>query len=154
MATMTAEIRDWLDDMEQAAIERRAEAQQIIDAVNLVRDFYRDTRQGSSPETVRKAIISFLEYSGQPVHRKEITDTLEAVNVYPKGKDPVASVSSILSRFDGDFKSFGGGRWGLAHWPSKIDESEGGGNLNLLLDEDEKRRRALNAPGGAAFIQS
>lgn len=154
MATMTTEIRDWLDDMEQAAIGRRAEAQRIIDAVNLIRDFYRDTRQGSSPETVRKAIISFLEYCGRPVHRKQITDALESVDVYPKGKDPVASVSSILSRFDGDFKSFGGGKWGLARWPSEIDKSEEGGNLNLLLDEDEKRRRALSAPGGAASIQS
>lgn len=121
MATMTPDVHKWLDNVEEEARGRRDEAQEIIDAVKLVRAFYKDTREASPPEVVRHEIIKVLETYGEPLHRREIAEMLESVDVYPRGKDPVATVSSILSRYDGDFRAYGGGKWGLLSWSNPDD---------------------------------
>ena len=125
MTSITPEIRAWLENMEEVARDRRDEAQAIVDAVTLLRGFYKETREPSPPDMVRVETIKVLEHAGAPLHRKEITARLECADVYPRGKDPVASVSSILSRFDKDFRPYGGGKWGLVSW---LHQSNGNGS--------------------------
>ena len=62
---------------------------------------------------VRTIAMIVLEEHNGPMHRKDIHEGVKAKGVYVKGKDPVATLGAILSRFNDDFYSCGDGMWDL-----------------------------------------
>ena len=112
---MKPEIQEWLDSIESHAIEQKNEAQRIIDAVQVLRDTSAGllTPQPSSTQEIREAALEVLRRRGAPLHRKEVFHELLTMGIWIKGKDPVASLGALLSRFGKDFQSCGDGRWDL-----------------------------------------
>ena len=105
--------RLFLEGLVALAQERVKEAQTDVTAIKRTMDFYDANFQPApaSPEEVRSAARAVLLEATTPLHRKEIHDRLNERGVYPNGKDPVASLGAVLSRFGEDFESCGDGKW-------------------------------------------
>lgn len=105
--------RLFLEGLVALARERVKEAQTDVNALERTMAFYDANFQPApaSPEEVRSAARAVLLGAPTPLHRKEIHDRLNERGVYPNGKDPVASLGAVLSRFGEDFESCGDGKW-------------------------------------------
>ncbi len=105
-----------LTDMRAEAVIRLHEAQADIDAIDRVLAFCEKTQPppiSASNEEIRLASIEALTRHGGPVHRQTIYDALLGMGIHVNGKEPVATLGTVLSRCSTDFESHGQGIWGL-----------------------------------------
>lgn len=136
---MSTHIEAWLDDLERQAESRLAEAQQVIDAVRLLRQFHENTQPPpvpASPEQIREATISVLANYGRPTHRKDIFQTLQEMEVHIRGKDPVANLGAILSRYSTDFVPHGNGLWGLKKRAKDVPDRDSEASIEEVGPDD------------------
>ena len=109
-------MRKSLADMRGDAVIRLHEAQADIDAIDRVLAFCEKTQPPLVPasnEEIRLASIEILTRHGEPIHRQTIYDALLGMGIHVNGKEPVATLGTVLSRCSTDFVSHGQGIWGL-----------------------------------------
>ena len=129
----SADITQWLNDMREDTMIRLQEAQADIDAIDRVLALYKNSQPpmvAASNEEIRLASIEVLTRHDQPIHRQAIYDALLDMDIHVNGKDPVASLGTVLSRCSKDFHSHGSGIWGLME--AKPNPSHSASIDNLL----------------------
>ena len=130
----------WLRNVKEYAQEHLDRTQRVLEALELVEEFCEHVMPKPEPapvEEVRQGARKILAIASRPMHRRDLHDELQAHGIHVGGKDPVASLGSVLSRFDKDFIPHGEGKWGLTEIRVNGQHSIKGENLVDELTNDE-----------------
>ena len=122
MSNNVHNVKEWLIAEVAQAEERLADAQADLDAARRMLARYEANQPTPSPASVdeiRLAAIAILRNHGEAIHRQVIHQELSEQGLHISGKDPVANLGAILSRFGEDFHPHGNGIWGLKEWERK-----------------------------------
>ena len=105
---------EWLEEVRNIAEERIEEAHRVLEATKTIEAFCDEAMPKPDPSPVgeiHQKALAVLSASPGPLHRKDIYELLLEAGTHIGGKDPIASLGSILSRFHQDFVSHGNGQW-------------------------------------------
>lgn len=110
-----------LREKREVAVEQLQQLQEYISTIDATLVFLegkQDSKSGPSTEDIRDAAIAILSEHGEPMHRKDIFQQLVIQGIHIGGRDPVASLGTVLSRCSKDFHPYGKGIWGLKSKPT------------------------------------
>ena len=114
-------VVDYMKELRKSKEKERDVIQQDIDAIDAMLAFHEGrevTTIAATPKSVREGAIKILADHDGPMHRKQIYVQLLDMGIVISGKDPIASLASVLSRNSKDFVSHGQGIWGPKAPPS------------------------------------
>ena len=147
--------RQALEDMRQEIQSRIDQAEEDLEAIDrllAVQGELEPEIEFSSVDEIRRAAIRVLIGRGEDgLHRQAILERLEETGVNIRGKKPVHTLGSILSRFSKDFEPCGKGIW-RTYWPAPAqggmaamvdDALENNVPLAKLLIDLEERRKLI-----------
>ena len=124
-------VVDYMKELRKTKEKERDIIQQDIDAIDAMLAFHEGRAisiRPTTPKSIREGSIKILDQSKVPMHRKQIYAQLLEMGIAISGKDPFASLGSVLSRNSKDFVPHGNGVWGLKA------RSSTNGNKLLTID--------------------
>ena len=133
---MTSDVKAWLISKVSETETRMANAKADYDSACRMLAMYEAEQPApvaAPTEDIRKAAIEVLNGHNEPIHRQVIYEEMIAMGICINGKDPVASLGTILSRCAEDFRSHGNGVWGLKKSLLKPPSQNGPADVGLVV---------------------
>ena len=124
-------VVDAMKELRKSKVKERDAIQQDIDDIDAMLAFHSGRAAATTtttPMSIRDGSIKALFQHDGPMHRKQIYVELLEMGITITGKDPVASLGSVLSRNAKCFAPYGSGVWGLKRWQSANEHTPLQGN--------------------------